>query len=455
MFITRMALPRRTFIRGLGVSLALPLLDSMVPALTATTKTAASPVRRLGFVYVPNGVAQNSKVNLWRPSGEGTGFAWSPILKPLEAHRQQAVVISGLSHPQAESLGDGAGDHTRASVTWLNGVHPKKTESADLRSGITADQLAARVLGRETVLPSIEVGASDFDNLIGNCENGYSCVYMSSISWRGSSEPNRAEINPRVVFEELFGDGGTREQRLGQVRQKGSLLDHVTAELGRLQRSLGSADRVRITEYLESVREVERRIQHTETADEGAALPSTLERPSGIPALFSDHARLMYDLLALAYQADITRVFTFMMGKELSGRPFPEIGITEGHHSVSHHGDRLEQLEKLAKINQFQVELFVEFLNKLKGLPDGDGSILDHTLLMYGAGLGNPNEHLHVELPVVLAGGASGQLIGGRHIAYPEEKMTNLLLSVLDKVGVPVDELGDSTGKLSPDPLVV
>ena len=456
MFITKTALPRRTFLRGVGAAVGLPLLEAMVPALSAAAKTAANPIRRLGFVYIPNGVAMNHAVNYWRPSGEGTSFEFSPILAPLAPFRSNVVVISGLSHPQAEGLGSGAGDHTRASVTWLNGVHPRKTEGANLRSGVTADQLAARVLGKDTALPSIEVGATDFTNVIGNCENGYSCVYINSLSWRGTSEPNPAEINPRLVFEELFGDGGTVAQRVAVARQNSSILDFVTADLGRLKQILGARDRLRVGEYLDSVREVERRIQQTEAlAREDSTLPPVLERPVGIPELFSDHAKLMYDLLALAFQADITRVFTFMVGRELNNRPFPEIGIADGHHSVSHHGDRPEQLEKMMQINLLQTVLFAAFLEKLRALPDGDGSILDHTLLLYGGGLGNPNEHLHMQLPLLLVGGATGQLNGGRHLVYPAQTMSNLLLSVLDKVGAPVEQFGDSTGRLTPEPLEV
>ena len=366
-------------------------------------------------------------------------------------------MISGLSHPQAEGLGDGNGDHTRAAVTWLNGVHPRKTEGADLRSGVTVDQLAARVLGKDTALPSIEVGASDFDNLVGNFENGYASVYINTLSWRGPSEPNRPEINPRAVFEELFGQGGTPAQRLQAAQRTSSLLDFVTTDLARLQQTLGASDRLRVSEYMDSVREVERRIQRTEAlaAHGDSPVQSLPERPTGIPVLFSDHVRLMYDLLALAYQADISRVFTFMLGREFSGRSFPEIGIAEGHHGVSHHGNRPEQLDKLAKINRLQAELFVEFLAKLRAMPDGDGSILDHTLLVYGAGLSNPNEHLHVDLPLLLAGGANGHLRGGRHLVYPPQTMSNLLLSVLDKVGVPTEHFGDSTGRLTPEPLDV
>lgn len=456
MFITKTALPRRTFLRGIGATMALPMLDAMAPAF-AGAATVANPVRRLGFIYLPNGVAMNHAVNFWRPIGEGSGFEWSRALAPLEPFRNQTVVVSGLSHPQAEGLGDGNGDHTRAAVTWLNGVHPRKTEGADLRSGVTVDQLAARVLGKDTPLPSIEVGASDFDNLVGNFENGYASVYINTLSWRGPTAPNRPEINPRAVFEQMFGEGGTADERVRKARRNSSLLDFVTQDLARLQQTLGPSDRLRVAEYVDSVREVEQRIQRTEklAAAGGSPLPPVLERPAGIPVLFTDHVRLMYDLLALAYQADISRVFTFMQGREFSGRPFPEIGIAEGHHGVSHHGNRPEQLEKLVKINRLQSELFAEFLGKLRALPDGDGSILDHTLLLYGAGLSNPNEHLHVDLPLLLAGGANGHLQGGRHLVYPAQTMSNLLLSILDKVGMPTEHFGDSTGRLAPEPLSV
>ena len=450
MIITKRALPRRTVLRGIGATLALPLLDSMVPALSASTTTAAAPVRRLGFFYVPNGVAMTGTVNQWTPEGVGTGFTFSPILKPLESFREQLVVVSGLSHKEADSKGDGNGDHTRGSATWLNGVRPKHTEGADVRAGTTADQIAATALGQDTLLPSLELGM-DPNFMVGNCEGGYSCVYMNTLAWRTPTTPLPAEVNPRIVFERLFGEGGTPEQRLAQARKTGSLLDAVLDQMARLQQTLGPADRGKASDYFDSVREIERRIQHTEQQGGAAVLPA-LERPLGIPDTYAAHAELMFELQRLAFQADITRVFTFMMGRETSPRTFPEIGVSEPHHGLSHHGNKSEQLEKFARVNTYQVQQFSSFLEKLRTTPDGDGTLLDNSLLLYGGGLSNGNEHSHINLPLVLAGGAAGRLDGGRHLEYPiDTPMANLLLSVLEKVGVSEDQLGDSTGRLELD----
>lgn len=451
MFITKMALSRRTILRGLGATIALPLLDAMVPALSAVAKTAASPVSRIGFLYLPNGVGMNhTGINYWRPEGEGASFEFSPILKPLEPFRNQLVVASGLSHPQAESLGDGAGDHTRGTATWLNGVHPNHTEGAEVRAGITADQMAAMEFGKATPLPSLEL-STDLNMLVGNCDGAYSCAYMNTLSWRTSTTPLPTESNPRAVFERLFGDGGTPAQRLAELRKDRSILDSVTTDLARFQQGLGHGDRARTEEYLDAIREVEHRIQMNEKSVAEVLPAPGMERPPvGIPDSFADHVKLMLDLQWLAYQADLTRVFTFMFGREISSRIYPEIGLTEGHHAISHHGDKPEQIEKLARLNTYQTQLFASFLEKLRSTPDGDGSLLDHCLLLYGAGLSNPNIHSHNDLPLLLVGGASGQLNGGRHLAYPlKTPMTNLLATMLDKVGVHVDKVGDSTGRLS------
>ncbi len=450
MIITKRALPRRTVLRGIGATLALPLLDAMVPALSASTRTAAAPVRRLGFLYVPNGVAMTGTVNQWTPEGVGTGFTFSPILKPLESFREQLVVVSGLSHKEADSKGDGNGDHTRGSATWLNGVRPKHTEGADVRAGTTADQIAATALGQDTLLPSLELGL-DPNFMVGNCEGGYSCVYMNTLAWRTPTTPLPAEVNPRIVFERLFGEGGTPEQRLAQARKTGSLLDAVLDQMTRLQQTLGPADRDKASDYFDSVREIERRIQHTEQQGGAAVLPA-LERPLGIPETYAAHAELMFELQRLAFQADITRVFTFMLGRETSPRTFPEIGVSEPHHGLSHHGNKSEQLEKFARVNTYQVQQFSSFLEKLRTTPDGEGTLLDNSLLLYGGGLSNGNEHSHINLPLVLAGGAAGRLEGGRHLEYPiDTPMANLLLSVLENVGVSEDQLGDSTGRLELD----
>jgi hypothetical protein len=448
MFLTKTHLQRRTFLRGVGATLALPLLDAMVPALTAQSRTAARPLRRLGFVYMPNGVARNfSGINYWTPLGEGTSFEFSPILKPLEPFRDRMVVVSGLAQHQADAHDDGAnGDHTRGTSSWLTGVHPKRTEGADIRNGISADQIAAAEIGRDTALPSLEL-AIDLNFLGGQCENSYACAYMNTLSWSTATTPLPTENNPRIVFERLFGDGGTSEERLARARENRSILDSVMADLARLQNSLGPSDRTKVTDYVDSVREVERRIQRVEQRN-ASDLPD-LNQPSGIPERFDEHVKLMYELQWLACRADVTRVVTFMLGRELNFRTYPEIGITEGHHGLSHHQDNPNQLAKYARLGTYQAELFSWFLEKLKSTPEGDGTLLDHSLFLYGAGLSNPNLHAHYDLPLVLVGSAAGQLRGGRHIVYKQETpMTNLLLSMLDKVGVQAEKLGDSTGRL-------
>ena len=447
MIVTKKALPRRTFLRGMGATVALPLLDAMVPALSATT-TAARPVRRVGFIYMANGVSMNGAVNYWRPRGTGATFELSPILRPLGPFQDQLTVVSGLSHHQAEALGDGNGDHTRGTATWLNGVHPKYTEAADVQTGPTVDQIAATELGRETPLPSLELGI-DSNFLVGSCENGYSCIYMNTLAWRTATTPLPIENNPRVVFERLFGEGGTPEYRRAQMRKTRSILDSVTDEIAHLRRTLGPSDRTRVNDYVEAVREIERRIQRTEASGAESPLPP-LDRPMGIPDRFDEHVGMMYDLQWLAYQANLTRVFTFMLGREVNSRTFPEIGVSDPHHGLSHHRDDPTQLETLAKVNTYQTQLFASFLEKLRSTPDGDGTLLDHTMLLYGAGLSNPNEHSHIDLPLSLVGGRPGHLDGGHHLQYPiDTPMTNLLLSILDKVGVEVERLGDSTGRLS------
>lgn len=456
MIITRMALPRRTFLRGLGATFALPLLDAMVPALSVTARTAARPKCRIGFVYVPNGVAMNDTINYWTPKGTGTNFEMSPILTPFTPYRDQLTIVSGLAQKQGESLGDGNGEHSRACATWLNGVHPKKTEGADIHLGTTADQIAAAQFGKETVLPSMELISSEIDLVLaGQCEAGYSCAYMNTVSWQSPTTPLPNENNPSVVFERLFGDGGTTEERIDRMKRKRSLLDRVNQDLARLQRTLGPGDRTRVSEYLDAVREVERRIQTAEEQTAQSTLPVP-ERPIGIPSRFDDHLKLLYDLQWLAYQADLTRVFTLMYGRELNSRPYPEIGISEPHHGLSHHGDRAAQLEKYARLNAWHAELFAYFLEKLRSTPDGDGNLLDHSILLYGGSMSNPNVHLHVNLPLVVAGGGAGQLKGGRHLSFkPSDNvpMTNLLVSLLDKAGVSVEKIGDSTGKIDLDTL--
>jgi hypothetical protein len=438
----------------MGAALGLPLLDAMVPAMSARAQTAAAPVRRLGFIYGPNGIARNfSGINYWTPKGEGANFELSPILTPLAPYRDRMLVVSGLAQHQADAHDDGAnGDHTRGTSSWLTGVHPKRTEGADVRNGTSADQIAAAVLGKDTALPSLEL-AIDLNFLGGQCENSYSCAYLNTLAWRTPTSPLPTENNPRIVFERLFGDGGTASERLAQARRDRSILDSVMADLSRLQQTLGPGDRTKVADYVDSVREVERRIQAVEANGAKSELP-TLERPAGIPDRFDEHVKLMYELQWLAFRADVTRVVTFMLGRELNFRTYPEIGINEGHHGLSHHQDNPNQIAKLAKLNTYQAELFAWYLDKLQSTPDGDGSLLDHSMFLYGAGLSNPNLHAHYDLPLAVLGGGAGRLKGGRHLVFKEETpMTNLLLSLLDKVGVHAETLGDSSGRVPIEPL--
>ena len=441
MIISKKMLPRRTVLRGLGTALALPMLDAMVPALSGISGRAAEPVRRLGWVYCPNGMAMDA----WMPAAKES-LDLSTTLSPLAPYRDQTVVVSGLAQGQAEALGDGNGEHTRATATWLNGVHPRETEGADVRAGKTADQIAADQLGRTTPLGSLEL-AIDQDFLVGSCDNGYSCIYMNTIAWRDETTPLPMQNNPRVVFERLFGDGGSTADRQSEFKKDRSILDAISSDLARLQREIGAGDQARVAQYLDAVRAIERRIQLSEQKD--TELPE-LERPVGIPESYRAHVELMFDLTALAYQVDMTRVFTFMLGRELNGRAYPEIGIPDSHHGLSHHRYDPEKLAQLAKINTYHVSLFTHFLDELANTPDGDGSLLDHSLLMYGASLSDSNKHSHFDLPLLLVGGGAGQLKGGRHLQYPRDTpMTNLLVSQLDKAGVRLDDgLGDSTGRL-------
>jgi hypothetical protein len=400
-----------------------------------------------------NGVARNfSGINYWTPVGEGANFEFSQILKPLEAYRDRMLVVSGLAQHQADAFDDGAnGDHTRGTSSWLTGVHPKRTEGADVRNGVSADQLAAAKIGGDTALPSLEL-AIDLNFLGGQCENSYSCAYLNTLAWSSPTTPLPTENNPRIVFERLFGEGGTPAQRQTQARQNKSILDSVMADLSRLQGSLGAGDRVVVANYVDAVREVERRIQSAEKGGD-AGLPP-LDRPAGVPERFDEHVKLMYELQWLAFRADLTRVTTFMLARELNFRTYPEIGVNEGHHGISHHQDNPNQIAKLAKINTYQAELFAWFVDKLASTPEGDGTLLDHSLFLYGAGLSNPNLHAHYDLPLMLIGGADGRMKGGKHLVFKEETpMCNLLLSMLDKVGVHAETLGDSSGRVNIEPL--
>ena len=443
MIVTKIALPRRTFLRGMGATVMLPLLDAMVPALSATAKTAANPVPRLGFFYVPNGM----EMPAWTPKGEGTRLELLPILRPLAPARDHMVVVSGLSNLQAEQVGVGAGPHTRSHTAWLSGVRAKRTEGADIQAGKTMDQYAADVLGLDTQLRSLEL-ALEPNDLVGNCDNGYSCAYVNSTSWRTRTTPLPMENNPRAVFERLFGDGGSASARLAQMRADRSILDVVSEDIARLHQTLGPQDRRTMSEYVDTIRDVERGIQRAAEQSRTTPLPS-MSVPLGVPDLFDDYAKLMFDLQFLAYRADITRVVTFQVGREQSSRTYPEIGVRYGHHAVSH----LKSAERPVlqeKLNTYHVTLFADLVEKMRTTPDGDGSLLDHSMLLYGAGMSVGDIHSPHDLPLVLVGGGCGQLKGGRHLRYPvDTAMMNLGLSLLDKVGVELEGLGDSTGRLA------
>ena len=445
MIITGKALARRTFLRGIGTTLALPLLDAMVPALAATRNTPANGACRLGFVYVPNGIIMDR----WTPAVEGAGFEFTPVLNALEPFRDRLLVLSGLAQVNGRALGDGPGDHARAGATFLTGVHPKKTEGVDIHAGISVDQIAARELGKKTQLASLEL-TLEATGMIGNCDSGYSCAYTNTISWRTPTTPMPMEVNPRLVFERLFGDGETTDAaaRLARFREDRSILDSVGEELAHLQPALGPRDRSKLSDYMEAIRDIERRIHLAETQSATLNLP-VLERPIGVPAAFEDHAKLMFDLEVIAFQADLTRIISIMLGREGSNRAYRAIGVPDPHHGISHHQGDQAKIVKLAKINAHHVEMLAYFLDKLRHTPDGDGNLLDHSMILYGSSLADGNMHTHHDLPILLAGGAAGQLKGGRHLRYPRETpMTNLLLSMLDKAGVPAEKIGDSTGRV-------
>jgi hypothetical protein len=441
MFVTKKHLPRRTFLRGVGVTLALPLLDSMLPAQTPLVRTAANPAPRLGFVYVPHGAIMDQ----WTPAKEGKDFEITRILKPLEPYRDRLNVISGLGHRAADSTAV----HSLSPTTWLSGVRPKPTQGVDAYAGITADQVAAAQIGQETLLPSLELATEDAAGLIGACDRDYGCIYMNTLSWRTHTTPMPMEINPRKVFERMFGTGGSAADRAARAQNERSILDEITSEAADLQRSLGAKDRATVSDYLDSVREMERRIQKVSTEQGGSEL-SLPDAPAGIPFSFEQHINMMYDLLLLAYQANVTRVFTFMVAREVSNRTYPQVGVPDGHHATSHHQNRPEKIEKLVKIQTYHLTLFSKFLDKLRNTQDGDGSLLDHSILLYGSNMSNSNAHNHFPLPNLVLGGGAGKLQGGRHLRFPDHTpMSNLLLTLLDKANVKMDSLGDSTGILA------
>jgi len=437
MIITKKALPRRTFLRGMGASLALPLLDAMVPSMTALAKTAADPVRRLGFIYMPMGC----DISRWTPPGT-TLAELSPSLQSLAPVIDQLTVLTNLELKNAYP-----GTHATSNASFLSAATAKWTESTDYHLGTTVDQVAAQHIGQQTLLPSLEL-AMDLLQTVGQCDNGYACVYQNNLSWSTPTTPLPAEAHPRIVFERLFGDGGSTADRRAALRKRASLLDWVRDDIARLQQTLGPDDRRRVGQYLDTVREVERRIQKAEAETAENHLPD-LDRPVGVPASYADHARLMFDLQVLALQGDVTRVITFQLARETSTRTYNEIGVPDPHHPLTHHGNNPNKIERMAKINAFHVSLFAYFLEKLKATPDGDGSLLDHSLYLYGSGMGNPNVHDHVNLPILVAGGGAGRVKGGRHLTYAEPTpLANLHLTLLERVGVRLDAFADSKGKV-------
>jgi hypothetical protein len=438
MFVTKKRLDRRTFLRGVGATVALPMLDAMAPALAA----APTAPPRLGFVYAANGTIQNQ----WKPSTTGP-LELSPILQPLEKVRSQVNVLTGLSHLQADTFGDGTGDHPRSSAVWLSGVHAydRSQPGVETRLATTADQFAARQIGKTTQLPSLEMNLDPATQ--GACDTG-DCFFTYTISWRNETTPNAAEYHPRVVFARLFGDGGSAEHRLAHAKRSGSILDSLLTEVNRLDRTLGPGDRRKLTEYLDSVRELEQRVQNVKSRGiQNVELP---DRPTDIPASFDEHAKLLFDLQALAFRADVTRVFTLMMARELSTRPYPNIGVPEQGHAVSHHRNDPELIAKKAKVDTYHMQLLAYFLEKLQAAQDGDGSLLDHSMILYGGGMGDGNLHRHSDLPCLMAGSLGGKFKTGRHLAYKlDTPMSNLLLTILDATGVRLEKIGDSTGPLS------
>jgi hypothetical protein len=438
MIITKKALPRRTFLRGMGAAVALPLLDAMVPSMTALAKTPASPVRRLGFVYMPMGC----DLPRWTPPGTGRLLELSPTLQSLAPVVDQLTVITNLELKNAYP-----GTHATSNAAFLSAAKAKWTESTDYYLGTTVDQIAASQIGQQTLLPSLEL-SMDLLQTVGQCDNGYACVYQNNLSWSSPTTPLPAEAHPRIVFERLFGEGGSTADRRAALKKRASLLDWVRDDISRLQRDLGPEDRTRVGHYLDTVREVERRIQKAEAETGDQSLPD-LDRPVGVPAAYADHARLMFDLQVLALQADVTRVITFQLARETSNRTYTEIGVSDPHHPLTHHGNDPDKIARMAKINAFHVSLFAYFLEKLKSTPEGDGSLLDHSLYLYGSGMGNPNVHDHVNLPILVAGGGTAGVKGARHLKYDEPTpLANLHLTLLERVGVRMDNFADSKGKV-------
>ena len=439
MMLSKLALPRRTFLRGMTAALGLPLLDAMVPALTAVTQTAARPIRRLGFVYIPMGMNPVP----WTPQGEGRITELSPSLASLSPYLDHLTVVSGLEVRNSAVAG---GNHATAGSAFLSCARAKRTEGSDFELGVTVDQIAARQVGGDTPIPSLEIG-TDLIAQVGNCDNGFACVYQNNLSWASATAPLPSEADPRTLFERLFGDGGTPDARRAELRRNASILDWVLDDMARLEGRLGVADRRRMSEYLDAVREVERRIQKAERQSVESPLPA-LSRPASIPAEWEDHVKLMCDLQVLALQTDMTRIVTFQLAREGSTRTYPQIGVPEPHHPVSHHTNDPEKLAKLAKINAYHVSLFAYLLERLAATSDGDGTLLDHSTYLFGSGMGNPDIHDHRNLPIIVARGGIAGVKGGHHIRYAEDTpLANLHLTLLDGVGVHLDNFVDSTGR--------
>ncbi len=440
MIITKKSLPRRTFLRGLGATVSLPLLDAMIPSMTAAANTVAAPskLRRIGYVYMPMGC----DVTRWTPPNANTLDELSPTLSPLEKVKDNVTAITNLELKNAYP-----GTHATSNSAFLSAVTAKRTESTDYFLGTTVDQIAAQTIGQQTQLPSLEL-AMDLLATVGQCDNGYACVYQNNLSWSSPTTPLPSEAHPRLVFETLFGEGGSVAQRKAALAKRASLLDSVTEEITKLKNTLGPSDQNKLTQYLDSIREVERRIQRAESNTADNPLPD-LDRPKGVPAAYADHARLMFDLQLLAFQGDITRVITFQLARETSNRTYPEAGVPEPHHPLTHHGNDEAKIAKVAKINQFHVSLFADFLEKMKATPEADGTLLDHSLYLYGSGMGNPNVHDHTNLPILVAGGAAGSMRGGRHIQFDKPTpLANLHLTLLNKAGVNLDSFADSNGQV-------
>ena len=441
MIITKMAIPRRQVLRGFGAMLALPFLDSMVPALSALAKTGGKPVNRLGVVYVPNGVIMQT----YLPASEGAAYEMTPTLGPLAPFRDQTLVVSGLNC--VPSPGRPGGSHAKASTRFLTDVSPPTSETL-LDVGVSMDQMVAAQLGKQTQLASLELAIESAETA-GSCDQGFACAYTNTISWKSGNTPLPTQNNPRAVFERLFGDSASTDValRASRIREQKSVLDSVSQEVSGLERLLGAGDRTKLSEYLEAIRDVERRIQVAEEQS-GDALP-LVAHPAGIPGNYDDHVKLMFDLMVLAYQSDMTRVITMMLGREFSGMTYPQIGVPDAHHPVSHHAGEVEKIAKMATINRYHMTLFAYLLDRLRSTPDGDGTLLDHMTMMYGYGMADSNSHSPYDIPVVLAGGGVGTIKGGRHLRFKDTPLANLHISLLDNLGVRVDRIGDSTGPLN------